>query len=261
MSLGVRAGGGLLLGFAVLVLAAGSVITSQANFQEARGGSVLVGATTLEPPVNLSGSALGLGQVSLTWQAPQQGLAPAGYDVYRRVAPAGSYQLQGSTTGTSFSQGSLTALTTYDYAVRSTWGDWESAFSNTVRCTVALFLVVTCDLLGLASESGEGDLQGISAPDPEQSTTLEDEGPGEEPPATATPLPALVATSTATPPPETATLIPTPDPTSGATTSPIPTGTSAPTETPTLTTTPTPSATPTPEPTATPSATAEASGS
>jgi signal peptidase len=80
-------------------------------------------------------------RVDLAWSAPSSGLAPDGYDVYRKTT--GAYSLVkhvGTVTSTSDTDPALSALTNYTYKLQSTLQSWRSADSNTRSVTTVVCL-------------------------------------------------------------------------------------------------------------------------
>jgi signal peptidase len=80
-------------------------------------------------------------RVDLAWSAPSSGLAPDGYDIYRKAS--GAYALVkhvGAVTSTSDTDAALNALTSYTYKLQSTLQSWKSADSNTKSLTTVVCL-------------------------------------------------------------------------------------------------------------------------
>ena len=80
------------------------------------------GGTTLAAPTNLTAEAVDCGRVDLSWSGSA---GASGYKVYR----SGSYLKQ--VTGTSTSDTTVSASTTYSYYVKGISGSTESDASNT----------------------------------------------------------------------------------------------------------------------------------
>lgn len=91
-----------------------SVTVSDGELDTVKTLSLMVTDVDEEPPAapaGLSGEATSGSRILLSWQAAEDNVAVAGYDVYRDGVPAGS------TTGLSFVDEGLQRLTAYDYSV------------------------------------------------------------------------------------------------------------------------------------------------
>lgn len=102
--------------------------------------SAAVCATSLalpSPPTNLTGTATSKTQINLTWTAAQTGMPIRSYNVYRGSTASNLVQYKtAGATATSFTDFSLTAGTTYYYAVQTVdTGGNQSALSNVVAVT------------------------------------------------------------------------------------------------------------------------------
>ncbi len=102
--------------------------------------SAAVCATSLalpSPPTNVTGTAVSKTQISLTWTTAQSGMSIRSYNVYRGSTASNLAQYKtAAATATSFTDFSLTAGTTYYYAVQTVdTGGNQSALSNVVAVT------------------------------------------------------------------------------------------------------------------------------
>lgn len=93
----------------------------------------------VNPPTNLTASAISTAQINLAWSAPQAGQNPVSYTVWRcqglncqNFAQIASV----SASGTTYQDAALSASTTYDYQVRSVNSKGASSSpSNTATAT------------------------------------------------------------------------------------------------------------------------------
>ena len=100
--------------------------TIQGIDQNVAGTAVLTVGGTISPPTNLVASA-GNGQVTLNWESSS---GATSYTVYRSTVSGGPYTSVGTTTLTSYTDGSLINNTSYFYVVTSTGGGSTSGYSN-----------------------------------------------------------------------------------------------------------------------------------
>jgi fibronectin type 3 domain-containing protein len=91
-----------------------------------------------EPPTNLTTPNVTASQVTLNWTASTSKTV-IGYNVYRGTLPGGESLLQSSVAGTTFTDTTVAAGTTYYYVVTAVDpGNLESVNSNEVSVTIPL---------------------------------------------------------------------------------------------------------------------------
>lgn len=140
----------MLVAVALAIGSAGSVPVngSLAAFTNAAQPSVTATVERLDPPPNvrcanglLACSAGLLARPQLTWD-PTPDLYATGYEIWRSTTSGGGYVLAATAVGratTSWTDtGSMAALTTYYYVVRSLSPGWTSPYSNQVTVTIVL---------------------------------------------------------------------------------------------------------------------------
>lgn len=124
-------------GLALLVVAAsliGGVAPTAGAFTASTDNGVnSYDAATLAPPTNLAGECL-LGVIDLSWTAATHA---SSYRVFRSTTSGGPYSEIGTTTGTTFTDSSI-SLDSYYYVVQSANGPWSSGNSAEVAVTTTL---------------------------------------------------------------------------------------------------------------------------
>ncbi len=125
--------GGLALLVVAATLVGGFVPTVGAFTASTDNGINSHDAASLPAPTNLDGSCL-LGVIELSWSAAAHA---SSYRVLRSTTSGGPYSEVGTTTGTTFTDTSI-SLTTYYYVVQSLNGPWSSSNSAQVQVTTSL---------------------------------------------------------------------------------------------------------------------------
>ena len=145
MTRGWRAATGIWLGLAVAtisILPSGPTALALATDTETVAATVT--ADTLDPPTNLQCSGLPsctvtfLTKPTLTWTATADTYA-TGYQVWRSTTSGSGYVQVASVTPrttTTWTDNTVSPLTTYYYVVRAVANSWTSPFPSQVQATV-----------------------------------------------------------------------------------------------------------------------------
>jgi hypothetical protein len=126
----------VVLALAVVgALAAGRTAIASASFDGSSSvAQSTVSTATLQPPTGLGatpGCSLSLPMVALSWTPPSG--PTVGYDVGRSTTPGGPYSVIRTVAAGQTVFSDVTGLllaTLYRYVVRSTTGNWTSAWSS-----------------------------------------------------------------------------------------------------------------------------------
>ena len=126
----------------VAVLVAGAAYDQRSALAAFTGGANnatnTLAAATIDAPSSLSGTpgcVLVLPQVSLSWTEDADA---DGHVVWRSATSGGTPSQIGTTTGTTFTDTTVSLGTTYFYTVTSTAGTWTTGPSNEVQVAVPL---------------------------------------------------------------------------------------------------------------------------
>jgi hypothetical protein len=143
---GDRRVAGVVATFAVLMSLLGPTNGTLALATDSESVSATFSVDTLNPPTNLRCSGLlsctlaFIVKPSFTWTATPD-LYATGYDIYRSTTSGSGYVLIDSVAGrttTSYTDTTVSALTTYYYVVRAHVAAWSSVNSNQVTVIVLL---------------------------------------------------------------------------------------------------------------------------
>lgn len=98
-------------------------------------------AATLSAPTGLTASGLSGSQISLNWSSLSE--TRTGIEIWRSSSPGGTYSLVGTVAAnaTSFTNGGLTANTTYYYKVRAINGALQSDYSQVAGASTVAYTV------------------------------------------------------------------------------------------------------------------------
>jgi predicted phage tail protein len=133
---------GLAVAAVALTLPGGQMTLALATDTETVAATIT--ADTLNPPTNLQCTGLPsctvtfLTKPTLTWTATPDTYA-TGYQVWRSTTSGSGYTQVASVTPrttTTWTDTTVSPLTTYYYVVRAVANSWTSAFSNQVQATV-----------------------------------------------------------------------------------------------------------------------------
>jgi hypothetical protein len=135
---------GLLLVVSALAMPAGGTTLALATDTETVASTIT--ADTLNPPTNLACAGLPsctvtfLTKPTLTWTTTPDTYA-SGYQVWRSTTSGSGYTQVASVTPrttTTWTDNTVSALTTYYYVVRAVANSWTSVFTSQVSATVLL---------------------------------------------------------------------------------------------------------------------------
>ena len=135
---------GLAVAAVALTLPGGQMTLALATDTETV--AAIITADTLNPPTNLACSGLPnctvtfLTKPTLTWTATPDTYA-TGYQVWRSTSSGSGYTQVASVTPqttTTWTDTTVSALTTYYYVVRAVANSWTSVFTSQVSATVLL---------------------------------------------------------------------------------------------------------------------------